>query len=682
MANQCSECGQANDASESFCSACGAFLEWAEQPHTEARAKTEVPADASPAKPALVQGTPQPPPSRGHDVAEGREFTDHRPPPSAPRVNAAISRGAHLATQHNRPDLAEQLNGTREALSKKSFTVVVVGEFKRGKSTLINALLQAAVCPVDADVVTAVPTIVRYGRRAGVVKRAMGSAGNDAEESAASLSEIAALVTDSGDSNPSQLRSVEISMPHRMLRSGMILVDTPGVGGLESVHGQLTLGALASADGVLFVTDASQELTGPELSFLKSTVDKCPRTAMVVTKTDLHAQWRRIVAINERHLRDAGLDLPVMAVSSFLRLRAATDAALTEEAGFEPLVRFLATEVVAPQMQRASVAAAADVIFVTDQLKHTAEAEQAVLARPEDTDEVVNKLTAERREMGALTAASATWQQTLADGVQDLVADVEHDLQGRLRSVLREVEGVIEEGDPKDAWHDTELWLRRQVAEVAVQNRDLLLSRADELASRVAADFDLIGDSDLTITGHDTRAAIADISLADSSVISSKPGRIGLAMVAVRSTAFMPMLVFGAAPVLGTFLLPVGLTAVVLSAGLGGKVVKDEAKRQRTHREQQAKAAARRFVDEVAFVMNKESRDGLRDTQRRLRDDFAARAAMLSRSSQTALDAVNRAAHLSPAERDARAEALSREAKQLDLVTLGVAGAAGVRQGA
>ncbi|MGB5936537.1 MAG: dynamin family protein [Ornithinimicrobium sp.] len=596
------------------------------------------------------------------------------------QVSSAIDSGRALATARDRSDLTAALDLAGQTLVRRSFTVVVVGEFKRGKSTLINALLQTAVCPVDADVVTAVPTVVRYGKQAAVICRSMGEGSEapdgehlsavEVETREASLSDIATLVTESGDpSRPSGLRSVEISVPHRMLRSGMSLVDTPGVGGLESVHGQLTLGALTSADGVLFVTDASQELTGPELSFLKTAVEKCPQAALVVTKIDLHAQWRRIVELNEQHLRTAGLDLPIMALSSFLRLRAASDPSLSPEAAFEPLVHFLATEVVAPQVQRCTETAAADVAFVTEQLKQTTEAEQEALARPQDSAAVLEKLTAARRQAASLSSASATWQQTLADGVQDLVADVEHDLQGRLRSVLREVETVIEEGDPKDAWQDTELWLRRQVAEVAVKNRDLLLRRTDELASRVATDFDLAADTELTIIGRDTRDAIADIAMANSSAISSKAGRLSMIMVAARSTAFMPMLVFGASTILGAFLLPIGLTAVALSAGLGGKVVKDEAKRQRTHRQAQAKAAARRFIDEVAFVMNKESRDGLRDTQRLLRDEFANRAGILATSSQASLDAASKAAQMTPADRSARAQALSEEADRLEQVS-------------
>ena len=122
--------------------------------------------------------------------------------------------------------------------------------------------------------------------------------------------DLTALVSERADDRPGDVRSVEVQVPHRMLRSGLCLLDTPGVGGLESVHGQLTLASLNGADGVLFVTDASQELTAPELDFLQTAVERCPRAALVVTKTDLYQHWREIVDPNRGHLADAGLDDP------------------------------------------------------------------------------------------------------------------------------------------------------------------------------------------------------------------------------------------------------------------------------------------------------------------------------------------------------------------------------------
>ena len=99
---------------------------------------------------------------------------------------------------------------------------------------------------------------------------------------------------------------------------------------------------------------------------------------------------------------------------------------------------------------------------------------------------MVAELASAQDRTAGLVSPTATWQQVLSDGVQDLVADVEHDLQGRLRTVLRDVEDIIDAGDPKDAWADIEVWLRRHVVAAAVANYDTLAERTPDLATDVS----------------------------------------------------------------------------------------------------------------------------------------------------------------------------------------------------
>ncbi len=63
---------------------------------------------------------------------------------------------------------------------------------------------------------------------------------------------------------------VEVGLPNPFLERGITLVDTPGVGGLNAAHAAATLAFLPSADALIFVTDASAELSRPELDFLAS----------------------------------------------------------------------------------------------------------------------------------------------------------------------------------------------------------------------------------------------------------------------------------------------------------------------------------------------------------------------------------------------------------------------------
>ena len=274
---------------------------------------------------------------------------------------------------------------------------------------------------------------------------------------------------------------------------------------------------------------------------------------------------------------------------------------------------------------------------MASQLEQESQAERAVLAEPERRAEVVADLSQVQQQTRRLSSPTATWQQTLSDGIQDLVADVEHDLQARLRTVIHDVEEIIDQGDPKDAWADTEVWLRRQVAIVTVANRDMLMERAEELTRTVAEEFDLEAETGIALHLEAVGEALDAVALASASSLAHAGRQAGAADDGrpdqllradhARRSGRVRLLAGGCRSCW-----PIAGISLSLGAGIGRKIIADERKRQRTYRQQQAKAAVRRFVDEIAFIMNKQTRDGLRSTQRQLRDDFQARAMLMDRS--------------------------------------------------
>ena len=76
---------------------------------------------------------------------------------------SVVELGQQATKAYARPDLSARLATTHKRLSDPAFNVFVIGEFKQGKSSLVNALLNAPVCPVDDDIATAVPTAIRFG---------------------------------------------------------------------------------------------------------------------------------------------------------------------------------------------------------------------------------------------------------------------------------------------------------------------------------------------------------------------------------------------------------------------------------------------------------------------------------------------------------------------------------------
>jgi hypothetical protein len=569
-----------------------------------------------------------------------------------------LARKATVA--YHRDDLARRLDQTRTRLDDPSVRVLVVGEFKQGKSSLVNALAGVDVCPVDDDVATCVPTILRYGETPGAVLHVAGEGARTI-----SVDELAEHVSELGNAgNARGIERADVALPSTVLGSGLTLVDTPGVGGLGSKHGAMTMGVLPSAAAVILVSDASQEYTAPELRFLTRARDLCPNVIAVVTKTDLHPEWRRIVALDEEHLRRRGFDVRVLPFSATLRrLAVQGDAAADEESGYPALLAHLRQSVVLRGRDAIVRSAGADVLAVVEQLRATFESERAVLADPGSGDALLTRLEEAKAGAARLLGQAARWQYTLSDGVADLNADVEHDFRTRMRDLTRRAEDALDSADPADTWDEMKAWLEQAMAHEVVESFAFLNRRTNELAGRVAehfAELETEVSIQLAITPpvdlvDTTRSAQADLS---------KAGIGAGVMTALRGS-------YGGALLFGMVARMIGVAALNPLVGVAGvlmgrKAIKEERERAVKQRRNDAKAAVRKYVDDVSFTVGKEVRDAGRRTHRDLRDLFAERAEALQRSTASAVAAAQRALDAgSSATRGERLVAVERELARL-----------------
>jgi hypothetical protein len=585
------------------------------------------------------------------------------------RAAASLDEVRRAATAAGRPDLVTRLDEIRARLLAPDVAVAVVGEYKQGKSTLVNALLRTDVCPVDSDLVTAVPTIVRYGTPPSIVAHLDSGNGEPAQRRVA-FEHLAAYVTERAPRDP-PVRTVEVRLDRPLLRRGLSFVDTPGVGGLDSAQGNLTLGVLPAARAALFVTDAAQELSAPELEFLTRTVERCPIVVCVVTKTDLHPQWRRIVDLDRGHLSRAGLSVPVVPVSSFLRLRAGARGSSepNTESGFPRLLDVLWRDVLGGAADATLRAVAADVALVIAQLRDRIDAERTAVTQPESGEALARNLAEKARRSHSLGSGSASWQTVLADGIQDLTADVDHDLRERLRAMQHRGEALLDAGDPRSTLQEFESWASREAAAAAVDNLFTLVSRTEQLAREVADRFNLEYES-LDVDLPAPAVSLARVQALDVRFDRSSMRRFLGAFVMTR-------LAVGGLMVAGALVNPLWLLLAappVLAAGIpmGRRLLRADREREVEYRRQQVKHELRRYLDEVAFVVGKDSRDAVRRCQRYLRDEFAARAALIERSSAQTLAAVREAAAMPDHERPKRARALEAQRRDLDRATEGV----------
>ena len=571
---------------------------------------------------------------------------------------------------YQRPDLAVRARQALQRLHHPRVRVMVVGEFKQGKSMLVNALVNAPICPIDDDISTSVPTVVRYEDHPSVtlVRSAQNGAatGDDEREerSQVPVEQLASHVSEAGNpGNRAGLKYAEVGIPRHLLADGLELVDTPGVGGLGSVHGSATLAMLPSADAILLVSDAAAEYSRPEIEFLRQAGTVCPNIACVLTKIDLYPEWQRIAELDRGHLASVGINAELLPTSSVLRLHAVRteDRQLNAESGFPSLVTFLRERVLGQSERLASLAAANDVVTISDQLAAGMRAELAACEDPEQAGRLVAELDQAKRRADDLRDRGARWHQVLNDGIADLNADVDYDLRDRMRVVVREAEKLLDGADPGKIWDQFAAQVEEQTAAAAAANFLWATERARWLAGQVAELFEEDGGRSLPRlrTASGAPQMIAELDRPDAekfgvgqrAFVGLRGGYMGTLMAGMAST-FMGL----------TLLNPISAAAGLL---MGGKMVRDESRRLLDRRRMEAKNTVRRYVDDVSFQVGKQSRDMLRAMQRELRDHFMARSDELVRSAQESLLAADRALQTGEADRQQRIADLRAEVERI-----------------
>lgn len=573
-------------------------------------------------------------------------------------LSAILERAIELAERNERADLCERLAAVLARVRDPNVRVLVVGEFKQGKSLLINALVGAPVCAVDDDIATSVTTTVRYGAtpEATVLLPAPGTVGRGERpetlvRTPIPLDALAEYVSERG--NPSNVRGiagVDVALPRRLLTGGLALVDTPGVGGLESVHSLMTIAALPTAHAMLFVTDASQEFTAPELRFLRQAARVCREIAVVMTKIDLVPQWRTIADLDRRHLDAAELQgVPIYPVSSTLHVRACErgDLELEAESGFPELAGHLRRNVVARAATVARRGIANELRATAELLSLSLEVELGALSDPATTPARIARLQEAKEHTDELRKQASRWQTTLNDGIADLIADLDFDLRDRLRRVQREATTAIDRGDPGPAWPELVTWFGQRVTAAVSDTFVWTDERARWLAEEVASHFE----------AHAVHLPSIAVDDTDGVLDAVEPmGEIDAGRLSVLQKAFVGMRgSYGGVLMIGLVTSLVGMAVinpVSLAAGvlLGGKAHRDDKAARLARRQADAKLRVRQQVDDVTFQVGKQLKDRLRHVQRATRDHFTEIADAYHRSIADSLAAAQAAATASAAE--------------------------------
>jgi ribosome biogenesis GTPase A len=354
-----------------------------------------------------------------------------------------------------------ELSALRERADSNVFNLVVVGEFKRGKSSVINALIGADILPVGVVPLTAIATVLSHGEWLTVT--VVFQNGERREVPPESLWDY---VTEKG--NPRNVKGVAevwIAYPSDWLKSGVRLVDTPGIGSVYRHNTDVTYRFLPKADAVLFLLSVDQPVGQAEYDFLKKVGEYAGKIFFLLNKADLltDGDLQESVEFSTRVIAEAmGRPVPIFPVSARLALegQAEKSAELLEKSRFPAFSAALSRFLMEEKGNALVASVARNLLRSISQTRFTAELERQSLRTPvEELQQKVAAFEAKRQEIAqakhdfAVLLEAETKQlanQTVTDDVDAFKARLVKELETATAKKFEELRGL-----PSGELHET-----------------------------------------------------------------------------------------------------------------------------------------------------------------------------------------------------------------------------------
>ena len=377
------------------------------------------------------------------------------------------------------------------ALWKKGmFRIVVMGEIKKGKSSFVNALLRTEnLVPVCDDVATSTVFKICYGPE--LEYRVFFSKESGKPVQTIQPSEVADYGTENG--NPENKKEVDfilVTLPSPMLKDGLVVIDTPGLGGVIKNHKKITYEYVPKADAVFVVTESCGAPLGAlEIALINDLKKVTKHIYFVQTKSSM-VSGNECVMRKDRNTRilteSAGLapnDIQYFIVDSALKTLADedNDRQKLEESGFDKVAAFV-NQYIRTNVQRLILERASAVIKPkVDVLCRTVAERARVYAA--QTDEARGRLKLELEEAQAQIEA---WER-------DVLPPLQSDFDQGLQAVQDEALLILEQSQPQSGFH-LELMERidaatdiEEVKQIADQCNDKLPEFFTEIGNKITA---------------------------------------------------------------------------------------------------------------------------------------------------------------------------------------------------
>jgi len=356
--------------------------------------------------------------------------------------NASIRR---IAEQRKDGNAIGELEALDEKLSANRFYLAVLGQFKRGKTTLINSLLGADVLPVAVVPLTSIITILSHGERPEVTVRFVSG-----KTQRIGIKELEQYVTERHNpQNTKSVKHVEVRYPSPYLKDGILLVDTPGVGSTYRHNTEVTHSFLAQVDAAIFLVSGDPPITQAEAEFLRRTKKEVHHFFFVLNKIDLmtEAEMQESLAFTRAQIEQhTGLDaiaLFPMSARMALEGKKAADEERVRTSGLTAFERTLRSFLMKDKGLVLLESALSDVLRVAGDLRFAIEVELKAAAVP--LAELQQKQGLLETELEKIEQERSDMNVLLANEINRLVGEVESDLNRRVQESVPSVRKRLQE---------------------------------------------------------------------------------------------------------------------------------------------------------------------------------------------------------------------------------------------
>lgn len=214
--------------------------------------------------------------------------------------------------------MAQSIISLYKTVANDRFTVAIAGEFSRGKSTLINKLLDTEMLPVANLPTTALLTQITYGKTNQI--RVIGKDGRVQKELPLTESSWEGLTASNfGEKEPEG--HVVVTINNEWLgKYGITILDTPGAGDLEEKRARVIERSLKCTDAAIIAVSATAPLSMTEVEFIRTKIlaTKVPFIALAITKLDLIPESERkgVVDFLYKKLQQLKISVPVVVLDN------------------------------------------------------------------------------------------------------------------------------------------------------------------------------------------------------------------------------------------------------------------------------------------------------------------------------------------------------------------------------